>query len=122
MILSINDLIAATNLNDRTDRLMLADALEEAGRGVEARRLRRDREVALEAGEILRVSYEIRYVGAPYGIGEAGELISLHWRREAAEKKLHELRKDARYYGSNTVMNRVLSRNLSSNVRVERVS
>lgn len=49
-----------------------------------------------------KVSYEVRYVGAPYGEGESGELLSRHRTREAAEDARRRLQSNPRYYGSNT--------------------
>ncbi len=110
---NINDLIAAADLNDRTDRLMLADAFDDAGRRKEAKRLRSGREVTLEGGVILAVNYEIRYLGAPYGEGEAGELVSGHKSHEKAAAELYRLcRSNARYYGSNAIVVRVIGNNL----------
>jgi hypothetical protein len=35
--------------------------------------------------------FEVRYVGAPYGEGEAGHVVSRHRTREAAERALFRL-------------------------------
>lgn len=48
------------------------------------------------------IRYEVRYVGAPYGLGEAGETISRHRTLEAAEAAREKLQVNPRYYGLNT--------------------
>lgn len=109
---TLTDLIAACNLNDRTDRLVLADAFEDAGRRKEAKRLRSGREVTLEGGVIEAINYEIHYVGAPYGEGES-ELLSSHKSAEAAAEELRRLRRvSPRYYGSNAAVFRVVGNDL----------
>lgn len=52
----IESLIAAADLSDRLDRLMLADALEEAGREEEAAALRDQFSVAVAQGRVFRLA------------------------------------------------------------------
>lgn len=54
-----------------------------------------------------RVSYEVRYVGAPYGENESGEVVSRHRSPEAARAARARLQDNPRYYGSNTRVARV---------------
>ncbi len=42
------------------------------------------------------------YVGAPFGLNEAGEVVSRHRTEEAAEKARRKLQDNPKYYGSNT--------------------
>ena len=49
-----------------------------------------------------KMTYEVRYVGAPYGENEQGELVSSHRTFEAAGAARRKLQKNPRYYGSNT--------------------
>ncbi len=46
--------------------------------------------------------FELRYVGAPYGENESGELLSRWPSMEAAERARRRLQDNPRYYGSNT--------------------
>jgi hypothetical protein len=48
--------------------------------------------------------YELRYQGAPYCEGEAGELVSWHRTREAAEAALRRLRSSPKHYGNTRIV------------------
>ncbi len=49
-----------------------------------------------------KATYEVRYVGAPYGEGESGHTISRHRTREAALSALQKGQSDPHTYGSNS--------------------
>jgi hypothetical protein len=54
------------------------------------------------------VSYQVRYVGAPYGENESGEIVSTHRTEEAALRARAKLQSNPRYYGSNSTVVRVV--------------
>ena len=55
-----------------------------------------------------RQVWAVVYVGAPYGEGEFGEVVSRHRTEEAARAALAKLRDNPRYYGSNAAVKEVV--------------
>lgn len=48
--------------------------------------------------------WEVRYVGAPYGTSDYGEVLSRHKSYEAAVDARQRLQEDPRFYGACTVV------------------
>lgn len=55
----------------------------------------------------MKTTWEVRYVGAPYGEDERGETVSRHRTEEAATDARRKLQGNPRYYGSNSRVVRV---------------
>lgn len=51
--------------------------------------------------------WAVVYIGAPYGIGEFGEVVSRHRSEGAAMVALAKLQSNPRYYGSNTTVKQI---------------
>lgn len=51
--------------------------------------------------------WAVVYVGAPYGEGESGEVVSRHRTEDEANEARVELQDNPKYYGSNTVVRKV---------------
>jgi hypothetical protein len=54
-----------------------------------------------------KVTWCVMYVGAPYGIGESGEVVSRHRTEEAAQRAYARLQSNPKYYGSNSCVVRI---------------
>lgn len=56
----------------------------------------------MAATQTKKTTWCVIYCGAPYGIGEAGHVVSRHRTEDAARKALAALQTSPKYYGSNS--------------------
>ena len=46
----------------------------------------------------MKTTFEVRYIGAPYGMNESGEVVSRHRTIETAERAARKLQTSPKYY------------------------
>ena len=55
----------------------------------------------------MKTTFEVRYVGAPYGENESGHVVSRHRTLEAAERSAAKLQTSPKYYRSVRIVRKV---------------
>jgi len=55
----------------------------------------------------MKTTFEVRYIGAPYGMNESGEVVSRHRTIETAERAARKLQTSPKYYRSVRIVRKV---------------